>query len=92
MGIKRLRCWITAIPFWIKTGEWIPHLYREDSSEKCIIIASDTSFRVSKNYIHNENERVYPNATLIRAKCVHCGKELLSWIDGEIPIIGDKSE
>ena len=87
--MKKIICWLKAVPFWIKTGEWISHLYKEDSHERCIIISTDNTFRVSKDYIHNENETVHPNATLVRAKCVHCGKELLSWFDGEIPVIGE---
>lgn len=91
--IKRIFCWIKAIPFFFKSGVWCPHLYKEESRESVIIISSENSFRVSENYIHSHNETVHPKATLIKCRCAYCGKEELSWYDKEPYImknIGDE--
>lgn len=85
--MKRAVCWIKAIPFWIKSGVWCPHIYVEESREPAIIIANNEGFRVAQNYFHCHNETVYPKATLIRSKCKCCGKEDLSWFDREPYII-----
>lgn len=74
------KCFIIAIIDYIKYGVYVPHLYTQ-SEEPVIIIATDTSFRVSDNYQHTPEETVYPNATLLRCKCKYCGHETLSWIN-----------
>lgn len=86
--MTRIICWARAIPFWVRSGIWCPHVYKEETREPAIIISTTNSFRVSDNYVHNPNETVHPKATLIKSKCVCCGKEERSWFDGEIPIIG----
>ena len=85
--MKRIICWAKAIPFWIRSGVWCPHIYVEESREPAIIIANDKGFRVAQNYMHYHDETVYPKATLIRSRCECCGKEDLSWIDGEVEVI-----
>lgn len=84
--IKEIGCYIKAIPFWIRSHIWCPHIYGETEYTPAIIIASKNSFRISKDYKHNENEKVYPKATLITSKCICCGKKEISWYDSE-PII-----
>ena len=76
--MKKLICWIKAIPLWLRTGEFVPHIY-ECCYEKAIIIATDNSFRVADNYQHTANETVYKDACLVRYKCIHCGHEDLAW-------------
>ena len=76
--MKCLRCWIKAIPLWIRTGYFVPHLY-EATYENAIIIAKPNGFRVADNYEHSKDETVYPKAVLERCKCVFCGNETLSW-------------
>ena len=88
--MKKIICYIKAIPFFIKSGVWCPHMYIEVSKEKAIIISTDNNFRISKNLIHRENEKVHPNATLITCKCKYCGEKELSWFDGkyeDIPVL-----
>ncbi len=85
--MKRIFCYLKAIPFFLKSGVWCPHVYHDESKETAIIISNDNGFRVSNNWLHGENERVHKNATLIRSKCIHCGKEELSWYDREPCII-----
>lgn len=79
--IGRIRCYGKAIWDLLTRGIWIPHVFR-DEYEKAIIIATDKSFRVSDNYQHTPEEKVYAPATLIRSKCIYCGKEELSWMQG----------
>lgn len=76
--MRKLLCWIKAIPLWLRTGDFVPHLY-ESTYEEAIIIATDKGFRVSDNYNHKPNETVYPHAILERCKCVYCGAEDNSW-------------
>lgn len=83
----RVVCWIKAIPFFIRSGIWCPHIYMEVKREKAIIIATSDSFRVSNNLLHNANEKVYPKATLITDRCVCCGKKNMSWFDKEPMIL-----
>lgn len=91
--MKKIICYLKAIPFFIRSGVWCPHVYGENVYEPTIIIATQNHFRVSKDYIHNEHEKVYPNATLIKNKCIYCGHEITSWYNGkidEMPVINTK--
>jgi len=76
--MKRLRCYIKAIPLWLRTGLFVPHLY-EATTEDAIVIASVDSFRISDNYNHANDEVVFKDAVVERCKCVFCGHETLSW-------------
>jgi hypothetical protein len=76
--MKRLICYIKAIPLWLRTGLFVPHLY-EATTEDAIIIATDNSFRVADNYNHSEDEVIYPNAIVERCKCVFCGHKTMAW-------------
>ena len=57
---------------------WCPHIYKEIGTDKGIVIATKNSFRISDNYLHNENETVHPRAIIIRSRCTCCGREELS--------------
>lgn len=88
--LKRIKCFSKSVVDYFKYGgAFIMHNFIEVERTPCIIIATDTSFRVSDNYQHDSNETVYKNATLIRSKCKYCDVEDLSWIDNttEIPVI-----
>lgn len=87
--MKRLWCCLRAIPYFLRSGIWCPHVYSDTDKSEGIVIASDNSFRVSNNYTHTDAERVYPKATIIRSKCIYCGKEDISWYSTE-PILIDK--
>ncbi len=80
--MKRLRCWIKAIPLWLRTGLFVPHLY-ESTFEDAIIIASDNGFRVADNYNHSSDEVVYRNAVLERCQCVFCGHKTMAWYESK---------
>ncbi len=80
--MKRLKmagCYGRAALTLARRGIWVPHVYEDVSEEAAVIIATDRGFRVSRDYVHAPGETVYPEATLIRSKCIYCGKEELSW-------------
>lgn len=85
--MRRMLCCIKAVPFYIRTGIWCPHVYEEVSRHKGIVMATEDGFRVSENLLHSERERVHPDATIVLCRCVSCGKEDLSWYDREPPVI-----
>ena len=77
-AIKTIKCWLQAIPFFLKSGEWTPHIYTCDY-EKAIIIADKNSFRVSEGFDHEPGETVYNNACLITYTCKDCGHKTYAW-------------
>ncbi len=76
--MKRLLCYIKAIPLWLRSGYFVPHLY-ESTFEDAIIIATENGFRVADNYEHSKEETVYKNAVLEKCKCIYCGHKTLAW-------------
>ena len=85
--MKRIICWLEAIPYWLTTGIWMPHNYIEESNFNAIVISNKRGFRISNDYVHRENERVHPNATVIKIKCKCCVKTKTGWYVGKVPII-----
>ena len=79
MNIKIVKCYIKAIIDFLKYGNFIPHRYKDVENKRTIIIATDDSFRTSDNFEHSADETVYPDALLVKSKCICCGKEMLSW-------------
>ena len=77
----RFKCLKLAISNYVERGTFVQHFYEEVEEKPAIIIATKTSFRVSDNFQHDPNETVYPNATLIRCKCIRCGHEMFEWKD-----------
>lgn len=84
--MNRFFCYLKAIPFYIKSGVWCPHIYEEVGKNKGIVIASKNKFRVSNDLLHEQNETVHPHAIIIKNRCVCCGYEEFSWYDSD-PII-----
>lgn len=76
--IRKIICWLKAIPFYLRTGLWVQHCY-EDTYEKAIIVCTDTKFKASDNFFHTSGERIYPKACLIRSRCIYCGHKDVSW-------------
>lgn len=85
--MNRITCWINALPFFIRTGIWCPHIYKEEKIETAIVISTPDSFRISDNYQHLPNETVHKKATVTTCKCIYCGKESKSWFDKEPMIL-----
>ena len=78
--MKRLLCWIKAIPLWIRTGHFAPHLY-ECEYENRIVIATERSFRLSDSLEHKPGEIVYRNAIVQKCRCIYCGHEDVGWYE-----------
>ena len=76
--LKRGICYLKAVRDFLKHGVWVPHVFGY-TCEKTIIIATEHSFRVARSFEHTSEETVYKDAYLIRNRCIHCGKEELSW-------------
>lgn len=85
--MKKIICYIKAIPLYFKIGVWSPHVYEEVSRDKKIVVSTEYGFRISDNLIHNKNEKVHPKATVIKNKCKYCGCEDICWYDQEPFII-----
>ncbi len=85
--MKKILCYLKAIPFFILSGVWCPHVYAEESRETGVVITTKTGFRVSDSLLHNTNETVHPKATILRSKCICCGHEDVSWYDTEPYVI-----
>ena len=76
--IRKLICWMKAIPLWLRCGEWVPHIYTCEY-EKTIIVAGEGYFRSQKGYEHIPGERVYQDACLITYTCKCCGHRAYAW-------------
>lgn len=79
MELKIIKCYVKALKNYFKYGSFIPHIYKDVSTEETIIIATDTSFRTSTSFEHMPNEKVYPKVLLVTSECVCCGKKMYSW-------------
>ena len=89
--MKKIICWLKAIPFYIRSGIWSPHAYDEVERHTGIVIAGDTYFRESNSFNHLNGEKMYQNATIVTSKCTRCGAMEKAWFNGreeDIPKIG----
>ena len=82
-----LICWLKALPFFLRTGVWCPHLYKEAGIKKAMVAVGADYFRETRRLEHMPGERVYTNATIITDRCVCCGKENRTWYAGSVPTI-----
>lgn len=70
----RFRCFFSGLTSFLKTGQWISHVYMQAVIPR-IIISNNKGFRVSSSYEHTADETVHPNGGLVYGKCIYCGKE-----------------
>ena len=83
--MKELLCKIMAIPFFLKTGEFVPHIYREVETKKCNIWLSGNSFRIATGTLdHQPNEMLVKNVNVHKLVCIRCGHTITTWDDGNI--------
>lgn len=80
--IKKLICYIRAVPLFLKCGAWSPHLFEEVERHECIVVSGENYFRESKDLRHLPGERVCRNATVITSKCIRCGVTEEAWFNG----------
>ena len=81
MSLAELKCYWRAIPFFFKTGNWIPHLWIEKQTYPASEIwVSEKNFRIRGNgYEHYPWEHLEKNVTLHGLECKHCGKKMMTW-------------
>ena len=88
--MKKIICWIKAIPLWLRCNAWVPHLYIEDGRKASIVAAGDAYFRETTSLEHLPGEQIYQKATIVTDRCKVCGKKIKTWYAGEeseIPIL-----
>lgn len=75
-----IKCLFRGIKLYLKTGVWQPHQYEEIGRRKGeIVITNKKGFRVSHNTVHDEDEEVHMNCTVITHVCKCCGHERVVW-------------
>ena len=74
-----LMCYIKAIPFYLRTGEFIPHVYVEDEPYIGNIAYTDNSYREVEGLGHTADEQLAIGVYIYRGVCKHCGKVDFSW-------------
>jgi len=79
MNIKKIFCYLKAIPFWFVSGIFCPHVFVNIDNFVRNVIATENSFRISDSFEHSEDERVYKSAIVSVAKCKHCGEISMAW-------------
>ena len=78
--LATMKCYLKAVGDFFLHGIWVPHVFRNVDYEKCTIISTDHSFRVSASLQHERGETVHQNACLITSRCIYCGKESKMWM------------
>lgn len=68
----RVICWFKAIPNFIKTGIWNPHVYKHVETVTGNLIISKDGMRLVNNYLHDTDESLIQNITVISYRC-KCG-------------------
>ena len=87
MSVKEIICQIKAIPFFIKTGLWIPHEYEDFAVQISDIVVSENGFKIARDYSHLPGERIVKDASVTVSQCKCCGKIEMSWQHGDVPVI-----
>lgn len=83
--MKEFLCKLRAIPFFLKTGEFIPHIYREVETKHCDIWLSCNSFRIATGTLnHQPNEMLVKNVNVHKMVCIRCGHAITNWDDGNV--------
>ena len=91
--IKRIICYIRAIPFWVRMKFnpdcFCPHFYGEDEEFATAVFLNRKTqkVRIADSFTHDIDEEYIPNAVFIGRTCKRCGyktadvKRLSEWID-----------
>ena len=85
--IKEIVCVFKAIPFFFRTGNWIPHLWIEMETYPAaeIWVSDRNGFRIRGNgYDHYPWEHLEKGVTLHGLECKHCGKRMMTWDKGDV--------
>lgn len=78
MNIKRIWCYIKAIPFWVRMrfnkDFFIPHVFVEEEWITPVFVNKKTNkIRIADTYAHEIDEEFIPNAIFIGCTCKYCG-------------------
>ena len=85
MSVKEFICNLKAIPFYIKTGLWVPHEYVDESVNVSDIFVTEKGFRIADSLTHAPNETYVKNAKVMISRCSCCGHIETSWQRGDVP-------
>ena len=86
--IKGLQCYIKAIPLFIKTKQFIPHIYKEKNRFIHNIVVTDTDFSLTDTFCHDFGEYIVRDAIVINFECKCCGKTIQLWKrNNNVPVI-----
>lgn len=92
--IKRIMCYIKAIPMWVRhwfnPDYYCPHLYRDIKEfRESIFVKPNGKFRIADTYTHTIDEKFVYMAYLTGCECVRCGHRMLEFRTQEnLPVIG----
>ena len=86
MSIKTIKCFLKAIPFFLRTRIWASHFWVEKETYPAIDVwVSDKNFRIRENgYEHYPWEHLERNVTLHGLECKRCGKRMMTWDKGDV--------
>lgn len=91
MIFKEFNCYLKAIPLFIKScfKVWVPHVYREvESYPHSKIWSSTKRFRIYDGSLnHYPGEHLENDVTLYGYECKYCGKKMMSWDKGNVPVL-----
>ena len=72
--LSRSYCNLKAIPYWIKTGCYEPHVFVElPIGRRDIYISTNGKFRIARGSM-NPNEHLVKNVLILKRICKDCGK------------------
>ena len=91
MNLKSIKCYLKAIPCFLRTGEYVTHCYVEKERFVHDIFVTDIGFRISSSMEHSDDEEYIKEAILIGWECKRCGKAIMTWQRQPIlPVMEDK--
>lgn len=96
MTIKEVKCCLEAIPLFVRSKfkVWVPHVYQEvESYPHSKIWVSAGKFRVFDGSLnHYPGEHLEHDVTLCGYACKYCGKKIMDWSKGQVPILPREKE
>ena len=79
MNVKKIKCYIKAVPFYLKSGLFIPHVYKDIEIKRTDIFCTNKGFRVANTLEHSLDEKLIKDVLVTKSKCIYCGNIEMSW-------------
>lgn len=84
MKAKTILCYLRdpwfQIKVWLQSGNSVdPCMYVEQDPYEGYVCYTKNSCRETDSYLCNNKYERVTRATITKAKCKHCGKEIISW-------------